>query len=146
MQRRQDKNRETKLVEAEQAWQMRVAGKNLREIGNELNLAPATVSRRLELYISNKIVPTAEHYRNLVIDRLEELRNACQPGIDAGDTKAIQTAAKINMDLHKAAGLEVVKVEAEVKHVSQLDDEISNLLNQMSELDEDKSTEPSETT
>ncbi|GIH25140.1 hypothetical protein Aph01nite_34500 [Acrocarpospora phusangensis] len=53
------------------AYELRLTGKSLREIGKELGLAPSTVSVRISDALRERVDPLVDHYRAMLLDRLD---------------------------------------------------------------------------
>lgn len=62
------------VVVAEQAarcYELRLTGATLREIGDQLGIAIGTVHKRLATYVSERVDPLADQYRQVELDRID---------------------------------------------------------------------------
>jgi hypothetical protein len=59
--------------QAAQAYELRLAGATLRQIGEQLGISIGTVHKRIATYMAERVDPLADQYRAVELDRLDDL-------------------------------------------------------------------------
>lgn len=101
--------------QAQEAYELSIAGYSYRQIAEEMGVSLATVQRRLELYIKDRTMPKADEYRTRQISRLEVYIRSLWSQINNGDPKAIAAAVRTEERIAKLMGTDsaqLFKVEA----------------------------------
>lgn len=132
-----------RLNSAEQAAQaatcfdLKLKGKNLREIGAELGISYETVRRRLDFYIEEFVSPKVEVYRTVQDGQLDALETHLwaqldDPTLGLDDRlRVVSSMLKLMERRAKLHGADApVKVEGTVVHETEQDVEIRALLQQ----------------
>lgn len=91
---------------AARVYELKLSGATNRQIATTVGVSPTQVQRDLEFAIKDRVLAPAEAYRQMCMDRLENLFFRLQPKIMEGNPQAIGTARSIVMDMYKVAGLE----------------------------------------
>jgi DNA-binding CsgD family transcriptional regulator len=108
--------------------EMRLQGLQVRDIARTLGLSHQAVSTHLANAFSALNTPKADELRNLELERLDRLLQACEPGISAGDPKLIAAATRISAQRSNLLGLNrPIQVEHTVLTVDVIDREIQRL-------------------
>ncbi|WP_228900098.1 sigma-70 region 4 domain-containing protein [Streptomyces sp. DH1] len=101
--------------QAQEAYELSIAGYSQRQIAEKMGVALATVQRRLDLYITDHTMPKADEYRKRQIARLELYIRSLWTQINNGDPKAIAAAVRTEERIAKLMGTDsaqLFKVEA----------------------------------
>ncbi|MEW2425023.1 sigma factor-like helix-turn-helix DNA-binding protein [Streptomyces nigra] len=101
--------------QAQEAYELSIAGYSQRQIAEKMGIALATVQKRLALYIENRTMPLADEYRKRQISRLEIYIRSLWSQINNGDPKAIAAAVRTEERIAKLMGTDsatLFKVEA----------------------------------
>lgn len=111
--------------QAQEAYELSLAGYSQRQIAEKMGIALATVQRRLDLYIKDRVHPKADEYRARQIDRAQIYIRSLWSAILAGDPKAIAQAVRTEERISKLLGLDSatqykVEVEPSDKYTDQL--------------------------
>lgn len=108
-------------------YRLRSQGHTLQMIGDEYGCTPQNVSQRLKAYRESLPVEAAEDYIAQQMERLEEMRRAVQPGVDAGSARSIEVSLKIEERMAKLQGLDKPE-KTEVTLTVPLDPHIQDIL------------------
>ncbi|WCH97066.1 hypothetical protein POD33_35015 [Streptomyces moderatus] len=103
--------------QAQEAYELSIAGYSQRQIAEKMGVALATVQRRLDLYITDHTMPKADEYRKRQIARLELYIRSLWTQINNGDPKAIAAAVRTEERIAKLMGTDsatLFKMEAQV--------------------------------
>ncbi|MDX3522046.1 sigma factor-like helix-turn-helix DNA-binding protein [Streptomyces scabiei] len=103
--------------QAQEAYELSIAGYSQRQIAEKMGIALATVQKRLALYIENRTMPMADEYRKRQIARLEIYIRSLWSQINNGDPKAIAAAVRTEERIAKLMGTDsatLFKVEAAI--------------------------------
>jgi hypothetical protein len=90
--------------QAQEAYELSIAGYSQRQIAEKMGVALATVQKRLALYIEGRTMPKADEYRTKQIARLEVYIRSLWSQINAGDPKAIAAAVRTEERIAKLMG------------------------------------------
>jgi len=102
--------------QAQEVYDLSNHGLSYRQIAEEMGVSLATVQRRMELYIKDRVHPKADEFRARQIDSLHMYLRALRKPIESGDPKAIANAVRIQERIAKLLGLDsatAFKVEIE---------------------------------
>lgn len=102
--------------QAQEAYELSLAGFSYRQIAEEMGVSLATVQRRLELYVKDRVHPKADEYRARQIDRAQIYIRSLWSQVLAGDPKSIAQAIRTEERIAKLLGLDSAtqfKVEME---------------------------------
>ena len=108
-------SREEKQDFQEAAWKLRVAGKSMRQIGEELGLSAGYVCSLLQKALEEKkeeLAGTAEKHISAQSARLDLMLQALWEKVQDGDPKAIAAALAIEDRRSKLLGLDVAQRKA----------------------------------
>lgn len=70
---RQGRNRAEVAEQAARAYELRLRGHTVAEVARELGCSTATVTKRVEEFIAQTVLPQADRLRRIETDRLDEL-------------------------------------------------------------------------
>lgn len=121
-------------------FQLRSQGYTLQMIADQYGCTPQNVGQRLRKYRESLPKEGYDEYVASATTRLEELRRALQPGIDAGDWKAIDTAIKLEDRIAKLHGIDK-PVETKVEIVDRTPEHIAALLSRRAQAVSEGSTD-----
>ena len=151
---RQKTNSAVKAEQAARAYELRLAGATLREIGAELGICIATVHVRLRDHMAERVDPLAEQYREMLLDQLDDLTARAYKILNANHIvvqhgkivrdedgnplkdhgpvlAAIDRLIKINERRGRLTGADAaVKVDAQVHTVDPADIELAQMINE----------------
>lgn len=147
-------NAEQIAEQAHRAYQLRLKGWSFRAIAGDMGISVSTVHDRVHIYVSEHVDPLAAQFRQVELDRLDDLavkayevlgRNhvVAQQGKivrddegtplldDAPTLAAIDRLVKISERRAKLLGLDAaVKVDAQVHQVDPADIELAQMINE----------------
>ncbi|GGZ01052.1 hypothetical protein GCM10010385_58240 [Streptomyces geysiriensis] len=102
--------------QAQEAYELSLAGYSYRQIAEKMGVSLGTVQRRLDLYIKERVHPKADEYRARQIDRAQIYIRSLWSQVLAGDPKSIAQAIRTEERIAKLLGLDsatAFKVEIE---------------------------------
>lgn len=112
-------------------YELRLAGKTFRQIAVETGLAVATVHKRIEAHIAQRVQPLADELRAIEVDRLDRYLVALDAQIQEGRAVArnVEVAVRVSERRAKLLGIDAPeKVEAIVTQVTQEDLALAELV------------------
>lgn len=151
---RQKQNTEIRAEQAAQAYELRLTGATLREIGATLGIALTTVHERLRDHMAVRVDPLADQYRAMELDKLDALSAKAYEVLtkkhivvqhgkivrdedgnalndDTPVLHAIDRLVRIAERRAKLLGLDAaVKVDAQVTQVDPADIELAQMINE----------------
>lgn len=114
------------------AFELRLTGLSLRQIGSQLGISYQTVQRDLDTYMSAIQNPKADSLRKVYTARYERMLAKLDPKVDSGDAEAINTAARLLAQVSKLNGVDMpTRTEAVIETVDPTDIEVRKLINEM---------------
>jgi hypothetical protein len=127
-----DNRDEIKANRAARAFDLRLQGLSMREIGSIIGCHYSTVSRDIDAYMAELVVPKAETYRAVYNARYERMLARLNPAIESGEVDAINTAARLLVSLAKLNGVDSpARSEKTIINVTPQDIEIREMIQQM---------------
>jgi hypothetical protein len=92
--------------QAQEAYELSLAGYSQRQIAEKMGIALLTVQKRLKLYIEDRVHPKADEYRNQQLDRARIYIRSLWSRVLDGDEKAINAAIRTEERIAKLLGLD----------------------------------------
>lgn len=128
-------NREQFQARKNEAYELRLRGKNYRAIAEELGISVGTAHRWVADVCELVILPNVEEVRKQEVDRLMRYLDKLDERIEDGDDKAIGLAIKVSERLTKMLGVDMPTVSVvENTVVSELDLDIRRLIEDQGKL------------
>lgn len=96
--------------------ELRKQGWTYQAIGDKFGMTAPSAYERVKKALHASVAEPAEDVRQMELERLDHLYQKLSPKVEAGDTRAIQTALSIMDRRAKMLGLDSpVKVEADIQ-------------------------------
>lgn len=128
-------NREQFQARKNEAYELRLRGKNYRAIAEELGISVGTAHRWVAEVCELVVLPNVEEVRKQEVDRLMRYLDKLDERIEDGDDKAIGLAIKVSERLTKMLGVDMPTVSVvENTVVSELDLDIRRLIEDQGKL------------
>jgi DNA-binding Lrp family transcriptional regulator len=112
-------------------WQLSLAGHAYRQIAEELGISLATVSRRINGYLKDRVQPEIDALVATEIDRFDRYLVKLDEQIQAGKAVArnVEVAVKVSESRRKLLGIDApTQIEATVHQVDSTDLAIAELI------------------
>lgn len=120
-----------KIEQARACWQMALDGYSRPVIAQTVGISMATVHRRLKSYEDKVVMPEADHWRKIQVERVQDLLAALKPQVAAGvvELAAVDRYLKALAQLDVYTGAAVpIKIEQTVTMLDSKDAELAELI------------------
>ncbi|MFI0143834.1 hypothetical protein [Streptomyces globisporus] len=109
--------------QAQEVYELSLAGYSQRQIAEKMGIALLTVQKRLALYIEERVHPKADEWRNQQLARAQIYIRSLWSQVLAGDPKAIAAAVRTEERIAKLLGLDsATQFKMEVQDMSRESD------------------------